>query len=689
MASITTVLIGCLVLLNFPGQPLPLPMNTDLVETGSYNYTNSYIQFFKVQELIEKINIKRFRDLHHGPEIVEEESTEILPEDFENPGTITEIDLTDEAIINDKVTVVDVSLVSEEVIDANDIVIAEEIPVIEDVLVIEEVPIELPGGEIIVEEIPIIVEEVVVEEIPDGAGTHIIEDIPLESTTLGIEDSQVVEVNQNVEDAPAIDVVPQIEEESIAPLPVGEDADLELNTIDTGSDNLIVSKKTAENAKKFGYKILLKKVGNEEVPVVQIKFALPTDVEIAPIVDLPNDGVTIEENEVEEDTISEEKETDIDQNLVEVGTVSEGGEDIEEVNIAAVADLREDKEEEAINENIVEQDEVEETTVLAVIEETTTIREINLKVEEVSEADDTITATEAVETITAPSALYQPPPIMAVLPTIEVIDEETIVDGVMKIKEDTETAIEEIISLNETEGAIVFPSCSAPVEEVKAMLTSLALSVVQSTPLLGEIITTAQALKDETNMEELARGGGKLLMLLEPFLDSLLPATQAVGCAGESSNAMLMSLTGMATKLDILAEQQDDPVRAAQLHESATSLQLAAWVMAQLQTSVHTFYTPEGLCGSGKSSAVAILGSLSKAMSGYIPILALMGNQNSLDELVETITSLDNATNEISRLEGGSGLLELPGVECGASFSDMGRALQELADFIHALPVNN
>ena len=39
------------------------------------------------------------------------------------------------------------------------------------------------------------------------------------------------------------------------------------------------------------------------------------------------------------------------------------------------------------------------------------------------------------------------------------------------------------------------------------------------------------------------------------------------------------------------------------------------------------FSSQEGLCGEGKSSAVAILGSLSMAMSEYLPLLAMMGNE--------------------------------------------------------------
>jgi len=44
-----------------------------------------------------------------------------------------------------------------------------------------------------------------------------------------------------------------------------------------------------------------------------------------------------------------------------------------------------------------------------------------------------------------------------------------------------------------------------------------------------------------------------------------------------------MSLSGVASKLDLLANDEEDQEKADKLHQTATSLQLAAWVMAQLQ----------------------------------------------------------------------------------------------------------
>jgi len=284
---------------------------------------------------------------------------------------------------------------------------------------------------------------------------------------------------------------------------------------------------------------------------------------------------------------------------------------------------------------------------------------------------------------------YLAPPITAVVPTIENIDGDTIVKGVIQVKEEAEKAITEIMNTVEEEEAdeMSFPDCSSSLVEVKLMLSNLAINVAESSDILEEIISTAESLKGITDLEKLARGGAKLLTLLEPFLDSLLSTHLTTsGCAGTDSVSMLMSLSGVATKLDLLANEEEDPEKANLLHQTATHLQLAAWVMAQLQKSVHTFYTPEGLCNEGKSSAVEILGPLSSAMSDYLPLLVIMGNQELVDELEETIATINNARTEIVRLEADSDLAELPGVACGSSFSQMGEALQQLADFIQALP---
>ena len=57
-----------------------------------------------------------------------------------------------------------------------------------------------------------------------------------------------------------------------------EDEDPETNEVNTDLEQFI-SDETAAAAKKYGYKILLKKVGGKEVPVGKIKFSIPTIVE--------------------------------------------------------------------------------------------------------------------------------------------------------------------------------------------------------------------------------------------------------------------------------------------------------------------------------------------------------------------------------------------------------------------------
>jgi len=54
-----------------------------------------------------------------------------------------------------------------------------------------------------------------------------------------------------------------------------------------------------------------------------------------------------------------------------------------------------------------------------------------------------------------------------------------------------------------------------------------------------------------------------------------------------------------------------------------------------------------------------------------------------VEELRETTEALQKAADDISGVEKRSGS-RLPGVECGASFSDMSAGLTRLADFLEA-----
>ena len=53
---------------------------------------------------------------------------------------------------------------------------------------------------------------------------------------------------------------------------------------------------------------------------------------------------------------------------------------------------------------------------------------------------------------------------------------------------------------------------------------------------------------------------------------------------------MLISLSGMVSQLDTIAASEADQSRASDLHQTATSLQIAAWALSTLQQSVHGFY---------------------------------------------------------------------------------------------------
>ena len=73
-------------------------------------------------------------------------------------------------------------------------------------------------------------------------------------------------VTEEVEAIEEVDSKLVISEVPVNPGPAVKD-DETLNEIDTGSDKFFVSQDTVNAAKKYGYKILLKKVGGKEVPV--------------------------------------------------------------------------------------------------------------------------------------------------------------------------------------------------------------------------------------------------------------------------------------------------------------------------------------------------------------------------------------------------------------------------------------
>ena len=71
---------------------------------------------------------------------------------------------------------------------------------------------------------------------------------------------------------------------------------------------------------------------------------------------------------------------------------------------------------------------------------------------------------------------------------------------------------------------VVFEECAAPITDIENMLMNLAKIIEKQTPMISEILSVGKSLKDETSPEVLSRSGAKLLKLLEPFLESLVPA---------------------------------------------------------------------------------------------------------------------------------------------------------------------
>ena len=139
----------------------------------------------------------------------------------------------------------------------------------------------------------------------------------------------------------------------------------------------------------------------------------------------------------------------------------------------------------------------------------------------------------------------------------------------------------------------MFGSCSAPLNQVETLLAGLARNVASQSENLAQILSLGQTIKDQADPETLTRTGAEILRLVDPFLSSLVPP-EVTTCAGSSSTAMLVSLSGVASQLDPLAAREESEARASSLHNTATSLQLAAWVMSTLENSVQAFYTKVG-----------------------------------------------------------------------------------------------
>ena len=58
-------------------------------------------------------------------------------------------------------------------------------------------------------------------------------------------------------------------------IPEPSEEDIILNEIDTGADKFFISKESVESARKFGYKILLKKINGKEVQIKDTSLSPP------------------------------------------------------------------------------------------------------------------------------------------------------------------------------------------------------------------------------------------------------------------------------------------------------------------------------------------------------------------------------------------------------------------------------
>ena len=375
--------------------PAPAPSYPSQI-TPDLDFSAAYLQFFRVKQLIDQINIRRFEEFGKSPVSASEgKALDIIipaaenvteapvPAEDEQPDNIPEIDLTDEAIMSDTVGIVPVP----DPLAAAEVTTAAPAP--------EEIVTVQPREAEIDSEAPTLTDEEVT--------TITVTDVEVEVTTITAPEA-TTEASPEEED---VDPKLVISEVPVNPGPAIEDEDESLNEIDTGSGKFFVSEDTVSAARKYGYKILLKKVGGKEVPVGKFKYSLPTIVKITP----------------EDDKVVVEALDDISPKM-----------DVMEVVI-------------------------ETTAAPVVIEETTDPVEVDLKMESEDEITDDVTtvavdaeassdvttaapAEEEVTTLLSISDLL-PEPITAVIPAVDIGD-ASISDSVIKISEETETALEEI-----------------------------------------------------------------------------------------------------------------------------------------------------------------------------------------------------------------------------------------------------
>jgi hypothetical protein len=319
-----------------------------------------------------------------GPAVTEAEATnqDAAPSTEDN---LQEIDLTEEAINNDEVSVNVEALdtyktASEEITDIPTVItVTTEKVTAAPTAASTAAPTDTPTAA------PTVAPTAAPTDTPTAAPTEAPTEVPTAAPT----------------QAPTTVVVEKDSETN--------DNDL-LNEIDTGDggDKFFISKESVESAKKYGYKILLKKINGKEVPVGKIKFSFPTLVEINPVEDAITEEVIADEVIVEEVTAE--------------AVV------VEEVPI------------EIVTKTDIELESGEET-------EASVSTAAAVQVDVTGESSTTEIETVA-ETTTTLAVTFVPPPLESVIPTVDALDEYSISEGVKQITEDTEVAIKEIKNQN-------------------------------------------------------------------------------------------------------------------------------------------------------------------------------------------------------------------------------------------------
>jgi len=543
----------------------------------------SYIKFFNLEELIQKISFRKFKEFQRTA----------------GENSIPSIDLTQEAIVNDFENPED----------------SIEVEVIQDVT------------------------ESVEQESPSIETTTAIDAVDIAGKKMG--DDTLVE--------PADDAVKEEEDNS------GGSAAI-----------FFISDESVQAAKKYGYKILLKKISGKVVPVGKIKFEFPTLIEIDPDADEPE--------QVEPDTANDNDES----KLIVTDKIVE--DEVEETTQLIADNSAVTTTEQSIESST----ETVTTTVEPIITETTTQEEI---------IRTTMIETEEPVSITSPSPRYLPPAEYYLAPeeledATEVIStyvssegensDNPVIEAVLKMAEDAE-AVVNIINDLDTEAEVSLPNCAVPVDQVKEMLLAFVESVETVLPLIQEVLDIGSGLAT-ADTEGRARIGAELLAILESVLEKLVPF-QIPGCSADDSTSLLVSMSSLASQLDSLANVEPNQRKSKSLHDKATSLQLSSWVMVQLKHAVKLFYSQDGICRTDSSPPSTILDTLSKAVAGYAPVTAIIGNQESVTGLIATAEALKETANEIAKLEE-AGFIDDPRVPCNASFAEMGQAVSSMADAI-------